>query len=269
MFLTPTLVDGKPDYGNVVEPSFEGRLGTDALVVGFPKAPDEVLGEEPGSGEYFVVLEERMVAPRFGLDVDPRRRADDVGRAGVDRLRVGGRAHLDRADTRSSARSRSTTVVWGRNAAHLAAAVHQRPFRRLYPASDLVAMSPRSVPAGATQAARPGRRARPRPRDPGGPTQAARPGGGPDPKPRDPPPTAAATADRPVRSRRRDRPAPAAERPRGRSTSSTSGLPLALFPVRLEARFLPDADPDGDRRAGLPRRDPRRRARPRVHGRPS
>ena len=29
-------------------------------------------------------------------------------------------------------------VKWGRNAAHLAAAVHQSPFRRLFPATRLV-----------------------------------------------------------------------------------------------------------------------------------
>jgi hypothetical protein len=139
MFLVPRGAGGKPDYTDAVQPSFEGRLGDDALVVGFPVAPDVVLGRT-GGAEHYVVFEERVVAPRFGLDVErtppgPLTTWDELAWTdfpGADHhIGVGPIPGLGKPDL--------DTVVWGRNAAHLAAAVHQRPFRRLYLASTLVA----------------------------------------------------------------------------------------------------------------------------------
>ncbi len=137
VFLAPMSGPRKADYTKSVQPSFEGRLGEDVLVVGFPCAPEVVLGQA-GGAEHFVVLEERVTAPRFGLDFE---RDGDLTTwaelavtdfpAAADHVRTGpipggiGSPELD-------------GVKWGRNAAHFAAAVHQSPFRRLFPASRLV-----------------------------------------------------------------------------------------------------------------------------------
>src|SRR5262245_54123391 len=122
----------KAGYTKSVQPSFEGRLGVDVLVVGFPLATDVV------RAGYFVVLEERVTAPRFGLDVERDGDLTAWSELAVtdfpetaDHVRTGpipgkiGSPEFDR-------------VKWGRNAAHLAAAVHQSPFRRLFPATRLV-----------------------------------------------------------------------------------------------------------------------------------
>jgi hypothetical protein len=140
VFLAPMLGPKQADYAATVLPSFEGRLGEDVLVVGFPLDTDVVLGQT-GGPEHFVVFEERVTAPRFGLDVD---RDGDLTTwaelavtdfpAGAEHVRTGpipggiGSPELD-------------GVKWGRNAAHFAAAVHQSPFRRLFPATRLVGSS--------------------------------------------------------------------------------------------------------------------------------
>jgi hypothetical protein len=128
---------GAPDYERAVQPAFEGRLGADALVVGFAVAPETVLGEA-GEPEWFVALEERMTAPRFGLDLARDGRLTswdelawtdfdaDAGHVGTGPIPGRGSPTLD-------------GIAWGRNAAHLAAAVHQRPFRRVFAATTLVA----------------------------------------------------------------------------------------------------------------------------------
>jgi hypothetical protein len=136
VFLTPATAGLRPDYEHAVEPSFEGRLGADVLVVGFPEPPERVLGQT-GGREWFVVLEERMVAPRFGLDV--RRDGDlttwdELAWTDFDDASE----HLSTGPIPGLGRPQPASVVWGRNSAHLAAALHQKPFRRLYPASHLV-----------------------------------------------------------------------------------------------------------------------------------
>ena len=139
VFVAPTGSRGKADYAKSVQPSFEGRLGADTLVVGFPLDPDVVLGHT-GGAEYFVILEERSVAPRFGLD---------LGRSGPlttwDELAVTdfpeAADHVETGPIKGLGSPKLDDVKWGRNAAHLAAAVHQRPFRRLFPASRLVGPS--------------------------------------------------------------------------------------------------------------------------------
>jgi hypothetical protein len=137
VFVVPSDADGRPEYDSAVEPSFDGRLGTDALFVGFPVAPEVVLGQT-GSPEYLVVFEERMVAPRFGLDVERTGRL-----TGWDELAwtdfPGSDDHISTGPILGLRRSTFDGVEWGRNAAHLAAAVHQRPYRRLYPATTLLA----------------------------------------------------------------------------------------------------------------------------------
>jgi hypothetical protein len=137
VFLAPMLGPKRADYAAAVLPSFEGRLGDDVLVVGFRLDTDVVLGQA-GGPEHFVVLEERVTAPRFGLDVE---RDGELTTW----------AELARTDFPAAAEHVRTGpipgdigspelggVKWGRNAAHFAAAVHQSPFRRLFPATRLV-----------------------------------------------------------------------------------------------------------------------------------
>ena len=121
----PAAAAASPTTRTAIQPSFEGRLGGDVLVVGFPRATDVVLGQT-GGREYFVVIEERVTAPRFGLDLERTASADDVGRARADRLPGGGRPRPDRRRSRGSGSPDIDDVKWGRNSAHLAAAVHQR-----------------------------------------------------------------------------------------------------------------------------------------------
>ena len=136
VFLAPPRSGGVPDYEAGIQPSFEGRLGSDVLVLGFPEATDVVLGET-GIGEHFVVIEERVTAPRFGLDQE---RNGDLkswdGLAWTDFEDSGD--HISTGPIQGLRTQLIDEVEWGRNSAHLAAAVHQRPYRRVYPATHLV-----------------------------------------------------------------------------------------------------------------------------------
>jgi hypothetical protein len=138
IFVAPKNSEGEPDYRGAVQPSFEGRLGGDVLVVGFPLAPEIILASPP----YFLVLEERTTAPRFGLDVKRDGRLtswDNLAWIDFDdsALHVGATA-IPGLGAPVFPGSAGGDVEWGRNAAHLAAALHQRPFRRLYPATRLI-----------------------------------------------------------------------------------------------------------------------------------
>jgi len=133
VFLAPMASATKADYTNAEQPSFEGRLGRDVLVVGFALAPDVV------RAGYFVVLEERVTAPRFGLDVG----RDDGDLTTWAELAVtdfpAAATHVRTGPIPGGIGSPELDgVKWGRNAAHFAAAVHQQPFRRLFPATRLV-----------------------------------------------------------------------------------------------------------------------------------
>ena len=133
VFLAPQTVDGEPDVESAVQPSFLCPLDADTVVVGFPLPPAEVLG----TPEYFVAFEERVLAPRFGLDVHR-----DGPLTGWDELTwedFPPRAtHASASSIPGLGRPEFDGVRWGRNSAHLAAAVHQPPYRRLFPASRLV-----------------------------------------------------------------------------------------------------------------------------------
>jgi hypothetical protein len=136
VFLAPQGGQAKPLYAKSVQPSFEGRLGADVLVVGFPVAPEVVLGQT-GDPEYFVVLEERVVAPRFGLDVERSGKLTSWDELALTDF-VKEEDHVSTGPIPVLGTPTFDGVKWGRNAAHLAAAVHQRPFRRLFPATRLV-----------------------------------------------------------------------------------------------------------------------------------
>jgi hypothetical protein len=143
VFLAPQDTHRQPDYTGSVQPTFESRLAADVLVVGFPLAPRTVLGRT-GGPEYFVVLEESVTAPRFGLDI--RRQGalttwDELAwtdfAPSISHISTGPIPDLGTPHFPGTGAS-GGDIHWGRNSAHLAAAVHQRPFRRLYPATELV-----------------------------------------------------------------------------------------------------------------------------------
>lgn len=136
VFMAPQGRRGRPDYTRAVQPSFEGRLGSDVIVVGFPLAPDVVLGRGTDP-EYFVVLEERVTAPRFGLDIERSGSLTTWDELAWTDFGVGN-AHIGPGPIGELGTPELDDVVWGRNAAHLAAAVHRRPFRRVYPAGRLI-----------------------------------------------------------------------------------------------------------------------------------
>ena len=137
VFIAPMASATRADYTKSVQPTFEGRLGTDVLFVGFPLDTDVVLGQT-GGPEYFVILEERVTAPRFGLDLE--RTGEELTTwaelavtdfpAAADHVKTGPIPGLGSPEI--------DDVKWGRNSAHFGAAVHQAPFRRLFPASRLL-----------------------------------------------------------------------------------------------------------------------------------
>ena len=137
VFIAPMASATKADYTKAVQPTFEGRLGVDVLFVGFPRDTDVVLGQT-GGPEYFVILEERVTAPRFGLDLE--RTGEELTTwaelavtdfpAAADHVKTGPIPGLGSPEI--------DDVKWGRNSAHFGAAVHQAPFRRLFPASRLL-----------------------------------------------------------------------------------------------------------------------------------
>ena len=128
-----------------------GMLDRDTLFVGFEKSRDEVLGDRAGGGDpgWLLAIEEQPAAPRFGIDDPPdpavyhvppdtwndlswaNVAADEKALAGLTHAPVDvawlARAPIDGDDT-----------SWGRNAAHMARACYQAPFRIYFPADRLV-----------------------------------------------------------------------------------------------------------------------------------
>ncbi len=134
VFVAPSE-DGAPEMDRAQSPVFEGLLGREMRLFGFDVTPG-VLRGEGGAEEWFVGFEERVVAPRFGLD---------LGRASVpstwDELtwaQFGDAVNVSATTVPGLPSLTIDDVTWGRNSAHLAAAVHRRPFRRLFPATTLV-----------------------------------------------------------------------------------------------------------------------------------
>ena len=95
-----------------------------------------MLGEGAAT-EHWVVFEERVTAPRFGLDL-----ARDGALTTWSELAwtdfEGSGEHIGTGPIPALGPRTIGGVEWGRNAAHLAAAVHQAPFRRAFPATQLV-----------------------------------------------------------------------------------------------------------------------------------
>ena len=141
----------RPVAGQVAAAVVRGMLDRDTLFVGFEKSTDEVLGDRAGGGDpgWLLAIEEQPAAPRFGLDdpTGPGRlprtaghlERPELGQRG--RRREGARRPDARARRRLLARGRArstATTRWGRNAAHMARACYQAPFRIYFPADQLV-----------------------------------------------------------------------------------------------------------------------------------
>lgn len=135
-------LEPRPDAAPV-EPLFLGALGPDTVFFGFDLEPDVVRGD-PG---YLLAIEEQAGAPRLGLDVAKERHFSEMptswdgvswGHQATSQADLDGLSHA-RADSPRLTRMGSLEgVTWGRNAAHLARACWQRPFRMYIPADTLV-----------------------------------------------------------------------------------------------------------------------------------
>jgi hypothetical protein len=153
-FLQRAQIDaGTGDIGpvphDVEEACFRGALDPDTLFVGFEKTSSEVIGDRAGGGDpgWLFAIEEQPAAPRFGLD-DPARGAayhqapkswDDLSWANVarDKAALDALTHAP-IDVDWLTTATVPGATWGRNAAHMARACWQRPFRMFIPADQLV-----------------------------------------------------------------------------------------------------------------------------------
>jgi hypothetical protein len=130
--LTPNPPDGtrfpSPDPKDEVHPSFRGSLPPDVSFFGFDLPVDAVIGGSAttsspvSSAGYFIVIQEQPTEPRFGLD---------VGTAPANAT------HLQLSAGPPTGAGQNG-LVWGRNAAHMAAITRQQPVRILIHASQLV-----------------------------------------------------------------------------------------------------------------------------------
>jgi hypothetical protein len=133
--------------GAVEEVSFLGALDPQTAVYGFDLDPEVVRGDRAGGVPgYFVAVEEQPGAPRLGLDVARPAHFTSTP-SSWDRLSWG---HLvsSREELRALTHARATGTridgleldgtTWGRNAAHMARATWQRPFRMLIDADLLI-----------------------------------------------------------------------------------------------------------------------------------
>ena len=127
--------------GTEVEPDFLGTLDRDTLFVGFSGLTSDAV-----RAGYFVVVEEQMGAPRFGLDKATK---DDFtgeprtwnglswGHLVHDQAELDALTHARAGDGRLAGFELGGTT-WGFNAAHQARATWQRPFRMYIHAELLV-----------------------------------------------------------------------------------------------------------------------------------
>jgi hypothetical protein len=102
----------EPHFDAAVQPSFEGRLTRDVLVIGFAIDPDVVLG----APECFVVLEERMTAPRFGLDLERQGPLTSWNELAWTDFALAGE-HIGPGPIGSLGSPTFDGIAWGRNAA--------------------------------------------------------------------------------------------------------------------------------------------------------
>jgi hypothetical protein len=138
----------EPIEGSVVEVLFLGSLDHQTAVYGFDIDPDIARGDRANGGDpgYFVGIEERVGAPRFGLDA--AKKADFTGYPSSWDTASWGHLVASQAELDALTHARATGLrladftlddtTWGRNAAHIARATWQRPFRMLIHADLLI-----------------------------------------------------------------------------------------------------------------------------------
>jgi hypothetical protein len=134
--------DGEPADVPGHEPDFVGSLDRDTMFVGFA----ELLPDAVRAG-YFVVVEEQPGAPRFGLDkAKPAHftgkpvnwNALSWGHLVHSQTELDELTHAHSVNDRMAAVGELNKTTWGYNAAHMARACWQRPFRMYIPADELV-----------------------------------------------------------------------------------------------------------------------------------
>lgn len=130
----------------VTRPTFASTLDASTVVVGFDVDPDIVL-----DGGWYLGLEEPMTGPRFGLDVadgtefrtaPPSWPELSWGHVSASQVAMDTAEQLLLAEPTWLAGVERDGVRWGRNSAHVAAILYQRPFRLLFPAGHLIRRAP-------------------------------------------------------------------------------------------------------------------------------
>ncbi len=126
IYAAPAIASGgtrTPDLDPARErfPAFRGEMKPDVSFFGFDITPVAADGSDGTAGHY-IVIQEHPTEPRFGLDVGTP---------------AGSGTHLRVADG-PPAGLPSSTLTWGRNAAHVAGMLRRRPFRVAIHASMLV-----------------------------------------------------------------------------------------------------------------------------------
>ncbi len=125
-----------PADADVIAPVFSGRFDPDFTFFGFPLTPDDIL-----NGQWFLVLQQQPAEPRFGFDTPESDRSpaldswldatwSDVGTAEGSYIRLAGNPLAGRT---------IGGVIFGRDAAHMATVLLQRPFRAAFDAKKLLA----------------------------------------------------------------------------------------------------------------------------------
>ena len=148
------LVDGeiKPVPGDVAPAVVRGALDRDTLFVGFEEASEDVIGDRAGGDPgWLLAIEEQPAAPRFGLD-DPPEPPDPTGygakpaswndlswdNVATDAKQLAGLTHAPvDVDWLTGATNEIEGSTWGENAAHIARACWQQPFRIYFPGDQL------------------------------------------------------------------------------------------------------------------------------------
>jgi hypothetical protein len=107
-----------------------------------------VRGDRPaGDPGYLMAIEEQPGAPRLGLDVERNRHFIDLptswnqlswGHLVASREELDGLTHARADSERLTTMGPREGITWGRNAAHLARACWQRPFRMYIHADTLI-----------------------------------------------------------------------------------------------------------------------------------
>jgi hypothetical protein len=123
------------------EPSFVGRIPPDIRFLGFD-VPDLEALTAPDGG-YKIIFEEPPGEPRFGLDTVSQYSAKQLptyNDLAWNQIVPSDAAHLAIAPQTALASNSKLRkeARWGLNAAHMALATYQRPFRRVFWARDLL-----------------------------------------------------------------------------------------------------------------------------------